>query len=75
MNRKDISDGAIVVAFMLAKNLEQKPYFVLGVMFPDASPKVVEAAVARAVDRGLIEFGVSQRFGWVTEKGRCMVME
>ena len=37
------------------------------------APKVAFAAMERAFNRGLIEYGVSLRAGWITEKGRALL--
>lgn len=37
--------------------------------------KVVEAALYRAAERNLIEYGVSARTGWLTEKGKALLAE
>lgn len=38
-----------------------------------APEKVTYAACERACDRDLIEFGVSLRTGWLTEKGKALL--
>ncbi|MCJ2131584.1 hypothetical protein [Methylobacterium sp. E-045] len=35
--------------------------------------KVVDAAIERAYDHGLIEFGVTMRSGWLTDKGKALL--
>lgn len=37
--------------------------------------KVCYAAMERAVDHDLIEYGVSLRTGWLTEKGKSVLAE
>lgn len=36
-------------------------------------PKVCMAAMGRACDRGLVEYGVSLRTGWLTEAGKALL--
>lgn len=74
MSRKDISDEEVVQA---CKDFHDGPK---GVIRPASwqliaqrtgqAEKVVYAAMQRAFDRGLIEYGVSLRTAWATDKGR-----
>jgi len=36
---------------------------------PACPPKVAQAAMERAYDRGLVDYGVSLRSGWLTKAG------
>lgn len=40
-----------------------------------APPKVVQAAMERAADRGLIDYGVSLRSGWLTPDGLALAAD
>ena len=67
---KDISDKQVVAAFHQAREeqYEQWPYEILasGTGQPE---KVCYRAMERAERRGLVEYGVSLRTGWLTEAG------
>lgn len=66
--RSDISDLEVCWA---AKVKSPREFItdVLAHRFPNCPAKVLYAALERASDRGLIEFGVSLRSGWLTAKG------
>lgn len=70
MKRSDISDEAVCAAYTAAK--ARSDVFADGVLaerFPEAPAKVIYAAMERAHARGLVEYGVSLRAGWLTDKG------
>ncbi len=35
--------------------------------------KVIDAAMERASDRGLVDYGVTLRSGWLTDKGKALI--
>lgn len=75
LRRSDISDLMVCAAYDRGDEL--------GVLFADeklaimtgAPQKVVEAAIVRAVDRGLVEYGVTMRSGWLTAEGARLLRE
>jgi len=74
MATRDITDLQVVLAYEKAKSGALFPYEVLqketGLSFKECN-----AACARADSRGLIDYGVSLRTGWITEKGRRLIEE
>lgn len=63
-------------AFQRARNGDYEPEeFADGVLMRETGAhwKVVEAALYRAAERDLIEFGVSARTGWLTAKGKALI--
>jgi hypothetical protein len=81
MATKDISDLEVVEAyiqFKVSSNLygihDQWPYLIL-MAWTGECEKVCYRALERAHRRGLIEYGVSLRSGWVTQKGMGLVAE
>ena len=69
--RSDISDLDVCFAYNYAAQKEN--FFadaVLASWFPGCPEKVIYAAMERAYDRGLIEYGVSLRSGWLTDEGK-----
>lgn len=74
MQRKDIPDDKVVLAYMQSKieNMERYPYEILS-EWTGAPFKVCYAAMERAHARGYIEYGVSLRTGWPTEKGENLL--
>ena len=50
------------------------PYVILMRMTGECE-KVCYRAMERACDRDLVEFGVSLRTGWLTEKGKALASE
>ena len=79
--KKHISDELVCVAVahynhvMKASNYradEPFPYEKLAEI-TGAPEKVTYAACERACDRELIEYGVSLRTGWLTDKGKALV--
>lgn len=75
MARKDITDIQVLRAYdMLAIGLTNKwPYETL-MEETGQSEKVCFRAMERAEDHGLIECGVSLRSGWITKKGKEMLL-
>ena len=73
--RSDISDEIVCKAYSL-RQLEGKGVDkILSEWYPDIPEKVIYAAMKRACDRDLVEYGVSLRFGWLTEKGTALIVE
>ena len=69
MKTADIPDYAVLSAYEKSKADPSKlPESILMREF-DAHPKVCAAACVRAFERGLIDYGVSLRTGWITDKG------
>ena len=70
MSRKDISDFDVVAAYAKRKSAidEGWPYEILSKVTGQPE-KVCYAACVRAYEHGLIDFGVSLRSGWLTDKG------
>lgn len=67
---KDISDYLIVLAYDTGRKLKPRIYpDELLMKWTGACEKVCFRAMERAVDKDLIEYGVSLRTGWLTEKG------
>jgi hypothetical protein len=67
--RKDVTDEMVCMAYMDRSRFALEfPYDIL--MRRTGEPfKVCYRAMERANDRGYIEYGVSLRTGWLTEKG------
>lgn len=80
-HRRDIPDLAVVKAAEKLHGLRSgpfEPFFLIDILqeqYPGCPEKVIYAAIERAVDRGLIEYGVSMRTGWPTEKGSALLRE
>lgn len=76
MAMKDITDKQVVKAYNLVNSgLDKRyPYEILMEM-TGQSEKVCYRAMERACDRDYIEFGVSLRTGWLTEKGEELLKE
>ena len=67
--RADISDYEVCLAYSNYKyNPADYAYEILGEKFK-VSYKVAYAACKRACERDLVEYGVSLRTGWLTDKG------
>lgn len=66
--RSDITDLAVLCA---AAFRDQGEFITdrLRRRYPDCPPKVLYAAIERASKRGLLDYGVSLRSGWVTAEG------
>lgn len=83
--RKAISDKDVCLAYLqyrkevdstigignIGKNI-QFPYEILAERF-NVPEKVAHRACERACDRDFIEYGVSLRSGWLTEKGMALI--
>ena len=72
MSRKDVTDLMVVQAYVQAKKEDRWPYDIL-VEQTGEPEKVCYRAMERACERGYIEYGVSLRCGWVTEKGQQLI--
>jgi hypothetical protein len=72
MATKDISDLQVVGAYHLSKISGDWPEDIL-MKATNESEKVCYYAMARAAKRGLIDYGVSLRSGWITEKGHQLI--
>jgi len=69
MKRKDISDFEVCKAVDEYQNkIRDFPYQILSKKF-DCDEKLAYSACERAERNGLIEYGISLRTGWLTEKG------
>ena len=72
-SRKDISDLQVLDAYRFgygsASPLENL------MRFSGQPRKVCLRAMERAVDRGLIDYGVSLDTGWLTDKGKLLLAE
>ena len=69
MKRQDISNIEVCKAYArYAKERKEWPYEILAKKF-ECEEKLAYAACKRASDKGLIEYGVSLRSGWLSEKG------
>ena len=75
MKRSDISDKEVCLAVARYWANEQRgdyPYEDLAEKF-GCDEKLAFSACERAVDHGLIEYGVSLRTGWLTEEGKALI--
>lgn len=76
MRTSDISDATVCAAFAdagmlgIGKGADEMLRLVTG-----AHPKVCLRAMERAARRGLVEYGVSLRTGWLTEAGKRLLSE
>jgi hypothetical protein len=70
MARKDITDLQVIMSYLAAEetNFTKYPYDFL-MSWTKQPQKVCYAAMERTHKRGLVDFGVSLRLGWVTELG------
>ena len=76
MKRQDISNFEVVKAVAEYKKDPYNspyPYEILAKKF-GCGEKLAFSACERAVDSGLIEYGVSLRTGWLTEKGQALLL-
>ncbi len=71
MAMKDISDALVCKAFAEAKAAGIWPDELLA-RWTGQPEKVCYRAMERAEQHGMIEFGVSLRSGWLTEKGKSL---
>lgn len=74
LQRKDITDLMVCKAYKQREETFEYPYEILA-RWTGANPKVCYAATERACERGLVEYGVSLRTGWLTEKGKALLDE
>lgn len=72
MSRKDISDLQVVQAYVEAIKLKVWPYEILEKVTGQPM-KVCYAAMERAYERDLIDYGVSLRAGFLTQKGQKLL--
>jgi len=75
MKRSDISDLEVCKAVAEYQNtMGDFPYEVLARKF-NCDEKLAYSACERACDNDLVEYGVSLRTGWLTEKGYKLLSE
>lgn len=76
MKRSDISDAEVCKAVVEYKNTWRSgggfPYEILAKKL-GCPEKVAYSAMERAHSNGLIDYGVSLRTGWLTEKGEALL--
>lgn len=73
MKRSDITDYDVCLAVREYNNtMGDFPYQTLAKKF-GCDEKLAYAACERADDNGLIEYGVSLRTAWLTEKGAALL--
>lgn len=74
MKRSDISDLQVVACAIRWRN-GTHPGFVTDMLAREtgAPLKVAEAAMERAVSRGLLDYGVSLRTAWATDAGMALL--
>lgn len=85
MQTKDITDLMVLNAYIKAKQIREseaasntRPYtWPEDVLYDQtrAPWKVILRAMERVHDKGLIEYGVSLRAGWITDKGKDFLTE
>lgn len=82
MATKDVTDAMVCMAYAQAQkqrgvnwdNDYEYPYIIL-MRETGECMKVCYAAMERACRHGLIEYGVSLRTGWLTDKGNDLIKE
>ena len=80
MSTKDVTDLMVCEAYALKRKEYDEtgdysfPYETLMIRTGECF-KVCYRAMERACNRGLIEYGVSLRTGWLTDKGLALVKE
>ena len=74
MKRGDIHDRMVCIAYAEAWRAGC-PCSVEVILkrMTGAPAKVITAAMVRACGRGYVDYGVSLRCGWLTDKGRALV--
>lgn len=72
MKRADITDRMVCEACR-DRETTGMPADAILVQRTGAPPKVIQLAMERSHDRGLIEFGVSLRTAWVTDSGHLLL--
>ena len=73
MATKDITDRQVLLAYAEIAAGSMAFADALLQEFTGQPPKVCFRAMERAASRGLIEYGVSLRSGWMTDKGRALL--
>lgn len=81
--RKHISDYIVCLAYRASQKQREETSYqeydtvekILATMFPYISEKVIYAAMERACNHDLVEFGVSLRTGWLTPAGHALIEE
>lgn len=75
MSRRDVPDELVVKA-VAQYHADQSvwPYELLA-QWTGQPEKVCFCALERASDRGLIDYGVSLRTGWLTKKGEQLLKQ
>lgn len=75
MKRSDISDIQVVACAASYQSQTPVSSFVTDLIVEEtgAPYKVAEAAMERALDHGLIEYGVSLRTAWPTREGMALL--
>lgn len=68
MKRKDITTKMVLSAYLESKKINKFPHEIIqeNTGYP---LKVIWSAIERDLDNDYIEYGVSMRTGWLTEKG------
>lgn len=76
MSRKDVTDALVckAVAAYQASPRGPWPYELLA-QWTGEPEKVCYAAMERAFEHDLIEYGVSLRTAWLTDKGKALAEE
>jgi hypothetical protein len=75
MATKDVTDRQVCEAYLRWSNgYERWPYEILS-GWTGEPEKVCYRACERAAGRGLVEYGVSLRSGWLTEAGKALLEE
>lgn len=74
MAMKDITDRQVVLAY-IERDATWPRVFVYDILMRETGQpfKVCYKCMERACDRGYIDFGVSLRTGWVTDKGKALL--
>ena len=76
MKRSDISDRQVVACAVRWRNGAGNQFVTDLIVAETGAPlKVAEAAMERAVSRGLLDYGVSLRTAWATEAGLALLGE
>lgn len=73
MKTADITDEAVCLAYAEGRLLGFFADAILGERYPDFPDKVLYRAMERAHRRGLVDYGVSLRAGWLTPAGLSLV--
>lgn len=76
MKRSNITDEMVCRAYAKWSNEECGPEdfpYDLIMRETGAPMKVAYAAMERAFERGLLDYGISLRSGWLTDKGKALL--